>query len=359
VENFDASYVSSLVDFSTGLMYIGNGQYYDPETGRFLTRGANPNSPNPYVPWNPLGVLLAPLALASVISSRKKVKGKKLKGIAAVSSLSLFLAACWKVAVFVGIALFLAWALGGCTPKSSPPPENPNNGSPTAGPTTVAPVIPSSTATPTSTVTPPPPCCGWLDKPFLITHYVISLESDTLFDGCWNCWPQPANIPMSESPGGAINYNHSYKNAFVYGRCDTQAQCKADPPQAYWGVYQEGTGYTLDGRYITQDGNQLTDKGKAVFTFVDKPKPACADKGYFAEIGKTVATSKSNLLADEDFGCGKKYYIEDFEGVFTIVDSGTDVGSAQFDIYVGETTKAAFDATYTNTHTKHRVAPAP
>jgi RHS repeat-associated protein len=70
--NFDASYIGTLIDATTGLIYIGNGQYYDPETGRFLTRGVNPNSPNPYVPWNPVGAILAPLGLVSFYYSQKK-----------------------------------------------------------------------------------------------------------------------------------------------------------------------------------------------------------------------------------------------------------------------------------------------
>ena len=27
------------MDAATGLLYVGNGQYYDPATGRFLTHG--------------------------------------------------------------------------------------------------------------------------------------------------------------------------------------------------------------------------------------------------------------------------------------------------------------------------------
>ena len=34
------------MDAATGLIYVGNGQYYDPETGRFLTRDAKPNKIN-------------------------------------------------------------------------------------------------------------------------------------------------------------------------------------------------------------------------------------------------------------------------------------------------------------------------
>ena len=38
-----------LMDAATGLLYVGNGQYYDPRTGRFLTREARPGNANPYV----------------------------------------------------------------------------------------------------------------------------------------------------------------------------------------------------------------------------------------------------------------------------------------------------------------------
>ena len=58
-------------------MYMGNGQYYDPQTGRFLSRNAKPDQTNPYVPWggNPTGALFAPLALLSLIYSRRKKRG--------------------------------------------------------------------------------------------------------------------------------------------------------------------------------------------------------------------------------------------------------------------------------------------
>ena len=31
-------YFGGMLDAATGLIYLGNGQYWDPETGRFLTR---------------------------------------------------------------------------------------------------------------------------------------------------------------------------------------------------------------------------------------------------------------------------------------------------------------------------------
>jgi len=50
--NFTYGYFGGVMDAATGLIYVGNGQYYDPETGRFLTRDAKTPSgnTNPYVP---------------------------------------------------------------------------------------------------------------------------------------------------------------------------------------------------------------------------------------------------------------------------------------------------------------------
>jgi len=74
--NFTFGYFGGVMDAATGLLYVGNGQYYDPATGRFLTRNANPNSPNPYVPWNPLGALIGPLGLLALVFGRRK-KGSR------------------------------------------------------------------------------------------------------------------------------------------------------------------------------------------------------------------------------------------------------------------------------------------
>jgi len=54
------------VDAATGLIYVGNGQYYDPATGRFLTRDARPEQNNPYTPIDPTSALLGPLALLAL-----------------------------------------------------------------------------------------------------------------------------------------------------------------------------------------------------------------------------------------------------------------------------------------------------
>ncbi len=74
----DIGYLGGVYDAGTGLIYMGNGQYYDPSTGRFLTRGANADQSNPYVPWSgdPSGMLIAPLALLALVFGRKKNRTK-------------------------------------------------------------------------------------------------------------------------------------------------------------------------------------------------------------------------------------------------------------------------------------------
>jgi len=65
--NFAFGYLGGILDSATGLLYVGNGQYYDPITGRFFTRDAKPNNSNPYVPSDPTGALLGPLGLLALV----------------------------------------------------------------------------------------------------------------------------------------------------------------------------------------------------------------------------------------------------------------------------------------------------
>ena len=64
--NFTFGYFGGVIDAATGLLYVGNGQYYDPTTGRFLTREAKPNNTNPYVPWDPTGAIIGPLRVMAL-----------------------------------------------------------------------------------------------------------------------------------------------------------------------------------------------------------------------------------------------------------------------------------------------------
>ena len=74
--NFTFGYFGGVMDAATGLLYVGNGQYYDPATGRFLSRAARSNNTNPYVPWDPTGAIIGPLGVAALFF-RKRKKGNK------------------------------------------------------------------------------------------------------------------------------------------------------------------------------------------------------------------------------------------------------------------------------------------
>ena len=95
--NFAFGYFGGVLDAATGLIYVGNGQYYDPQTGRFLTRDARPNNTNPYVPWDPSGAIIAPLGIVALFAGRKK-KGSKvgtfLVLLLVLGSVGMTLAAC-------------------------------------------------------------------------------------------------------------------------------------------------------------------------------------------------------------------------------------------------------------------------
>jgi hypothetical protein len=142
------------MDAATGLLYVGNGQYYDPSTGRFLTRHAKPDNTNPYVPWNPSSALFAPLALLFLIYGNKRKRSKwdtlvimLLLGVAVTMSL----AAC-------GGGTSTPAPQGTPEPTPTPSPDQPPSSNDTSGASTN-----SGTATPnpgagtgTLTVTPTP-----------------------------------------------------------------------------------------------------------------------------------------------------------------------------------------------------------
>ena len=126
--DLDLGYLGGIYDETTGLLYVGKGQYYDPHTGRFLTRGMNSQQTNPYVPWaaDPSGMLFAPLALFSLVYGRRKKQAAK-----------------WEILLLVLLlGGLLALGLTAC------------GGGPSATPTVQAPSVPVASSTPTVIGTP-------------------------------------------------------------------------------------------------------------------------------------------------------------------------------------------------------------
>lgn len=134
--NFTFGYFGGMMDAATGLFYVGNGQYYDPATGRFLTRYSQPGSTNPYVPWgNPVGAVLAPVALIGLLYGRKRKK----------SSLDYFV-------IVLFIMLGTGLGLSACAPGNPP--------TPTTIPSLPPPIVRIETMTPNPTSTPDPSKCN-------------------------------------------------------------------------------------------------------------------------------------------------------------------------------------------------------
>ncbi len=157
------------MDTSTRLIYVGNGQYYDPSTGRFLSRGANTNSTNPYVPWggNPTGALFTPLALLSLVYTRRKKRG----------TLDTII-------ILVVLGVSLGMGLSACGTNPAPPPvititPTPTpNGTPEVTITATATVpAPPGTPTPTITVTCTATAISGTPTPMATSGYYIPTES--------------------------------------------------------------------------------------------------------------------------------------------------------------------------------------
>ena len=157
--SFMTGYLGGIMDSATGLLYVGNGQYYDPATGRFLNRNARPNQANPYVPWSgdPLGALMAPLAVMTVVLGRKKKHGK------------------WEVIAVVAVLCITAgMSLSACTDTTQTP-------------------TPTQTQPPTPTQTTPDPQQGAATQ----TGTAPAATSSPTVSPTYGCTPTPTvtNVP--------------------------------------------------------------------------------------------------------------------------------------------------------------------
>jgi hypothetical protein len=251
--NFSFGYLNSLLDLTTGLLYVGNGQYYDPATGRFLTRGVNPNNTNPYVPWNlsPTGAIIGPLALLAMFYRRKKgVRGR---------TDPYLLVLC---AAFILLGVGMACRLGGGTPApASPSPTptmppastNPQGGQGTSG---------TNTPTPTPSPTQPP--------------------AET--DPCVNCTPTqtPTRIFIGNFNLSAY-YTPVYEEQYWAGE---NKKAETDP---------SNTSAIFYGDYLYPDG-----------TYTDDPNLALTAKEGFLSHGDGICTQGSGIINNRVIFCSTK-----------------------------------------------------
>ncbi len=259
--NFTYGYFGGVMDAATGLLYVGNGQYYDPATGRFLTRGVNPNSTNPYTPWNPIGAVVGPLGLLSMFYSRKKKGGKD----------GMFLVLLLMI-VTVGITL------SACRPAPVPTQE-PTTPPATSTPSPIASQAPSSTPSPISTQTQAPtntpvvPICTLTVGEGIhpITSPYGGNEVMTLYnkmkgypDGWWQKHPnQPiykftfevfiglmivhegAGMDINENLTAELTAQQLYIGGWNPAYC-SMGQCSQNAAANQWGAQSQSVGLILD-----------------------------------------------------------------------------------------------------------------
>jgi len=175
---------------------------------------------------------------------------------------------------------------------------------------------------------PPPPMPGTqVYEDILITHYTFALETDPYFRRFDN-GSYDAYIPMLEN--GSINRNHQYNNGFVYG-----APCPSCESGFNFGVYQEGTGITKDGKFVSNGPrdvltNDGIDDGKHVFVYGEGG--SC---GVHQVAWHTVA-AKHKEGEEIKFPCFSKVFIDAYPGIiFTVTDTGSDLNESHLDVFVG------------------------
>ena len=319
------------MDAVTGLLYVGNGQYYDPSTGRFLSRGVNPEGTNPYTPWNPIGAMIGPLGLISFFFGRKK-KGSKVGTFLAlflvIGSMSMTLAAC-------------GGGGGGGQPPTVPP-GTPISGVGTSTGSGVATPEPSST--PLAVPCPEPK--NWLPDKVIFTRYVTVKENDPFFTP--NDPTLSNAVPIEKTPGGQeVILAVVPVWRFYVGNADTPT----------WSVYWNGSGelnhsdslsMSSGKKYVQADTNNKPLGFNAAYYFTDQLTGTC---GNALNANENIIAVAGNLFGQEGHKCGDTYYLDVLgleDKIFTVRDRGTFVVENgqpdHFDIYVGIQDRASFDA---------------
>ena len=296
--NFTFGYFGGLMDSATGLLYVGNGQYYDPATGRFLTRDVNPNSPNPYVPWgDPTGALLAPLALVGLIYGRKKKKSK----------FDYFV-------IMLFVAVGVGMGLSACAP-ANPPSTLPGSPQPPSVPpaSPSIPNIPPPSQTPAPFVPPPVTPTPILDQIFatpcptpVLTEFLIDSEF----------------LKYRVNPNGQIaSWKLEWKMATLDGVKSVASKfglvMGLPPAVAFGNVFKEGLNLTmgLEGALYacalitaggcTSSSSQINFVPNPNLAFLDAIENRTADMAYIAnrnlvvhEIGHAFANKIPTRIDD-------------------------------------------------------------
>jgi RHS repeat-associated protein len=327
--NFQLGYFGGVMDGATGLLYVGNGQYYDPATGRFLTRDAKPNQSNPYTPFDPMGALFAPLGVVALVYGGKRKGGR------------------WAVLlVILSFVVVTGLTLSACGPNPTPIPPSPTpippsptplptpipspNPSPEPSPTPAPTEVPNYVCDAANVLIPTPmpwPNIEWLDKgehwkdyghsgEWLITHYTYALERDPAY---------ASGSVADKFTVAGLDSNKTYRRGFIWGDR---------------GITKQGTGLSENCEYISIDYNKTDIYHDNIIDYIFKYVDAGRGPTGIATIAwQTVASEDSSLHP------GDRIVIEKYPGlIFTVTDGGTGLGTQQLDVFVGEMTLSEADS---------------
>ncbi len=276
-------YFGGYMDAATGLLYVGNGQYYAPATGRFLTR--QPGRINPYVPWSdPLGSSVGVLGLLGMLRRRKRKRKGKLSRLDMLALLLVVLAGGASLAACDGAA-----PVG---PSPIPPTQPPGD---TLTPSPAPSVTPSLTPSPAPSVTPsltpvPPPTGTPILTPTFCTPTVT--PSPTPSDS--QSWQEDPDV---NNWGDPSNTNHEWdmERARRVWRwiCNSGGWWGAGCPGAYdltvWLLWQEGGGLLNDTVFYLSPGVPNQSALKAALTMVTYIRDLLIDGPHSApDSGKSL-----------------------------------------------------------------------
>jgi len=244
------------MDEATGLIYVGNGQYYDPATGRFLTRDANPNSPNPYVPFDPTGLLFAPLGLMVVFYG-----GRKSKKSAPYMLMLMML-------VVLPLTVGLACDTG--TPAATTPiatATQPPGGTQVAGSATVAPTATSTPVPAIVIITPDCPTAPMNPSDEQRREYIASfgiiLTPEERWTGRW--LTNLELVLFTDIGAAALPSWMNHKSATLFIDKDGSATCSDDKKDCYFAMTgTDGITFYHTGTSINSEINMLHEFGHLV-----------------------------------------------------------------------------------------------
>ena len=343
------------MDEATGLLYIGNGQYYDPATGRFLNRNVRPEQTNPYVPWStdPTGALFSPLLLLAMVFGNKKKRGK-------YDQLMILLVICILFFMILSCGLIdnlkTIWNAMNSAFSPAKPPVSPYN----PGGITPPSITPDPTVPPV--INPETPCPR---PPFYkteegvnISAYFTPLDTDYIYNG----WAETSQIPANESQK-LNNVDWLSADGYVSEEADSNLRLAA-PKALLWDpelVCTQGLA-KVNGRYLSctypdcswEYGKPPKDMG---FEWKYNSKTEATEiAGRYIQYETAARCSTSSKFSENDVIeipalSNYMHSLGDYDEFFTIKDTGVGLcANDSIDIYLGEG-KAVLDI-WTN-FTKH------